>query len=94
MDWSRTEVKGSLEYGLLFAIGTFGYFAQVFMTKSLQVEAANRVVPIKYMEVVYSLLIGLIWFDEGYTLIGLTGIIIIIISMLMSIKTSKKTQDI
>ena len=86
----RTPV--STEWLYLLGMGTFGYFGQVYMTRALQVEAASRVAPIKYMEVVCTLLLGLVWFGEGYGLLSLLGITVIIASMLMNLTLKHNTH--
>ncbi len=73
------------EWGVLLGIGTLGYFGQVYMTKALQVEMASKVAPVKYSEVIFSLVLGMIWFDEGYSFMSLIGIFVIIGSMLMNL---------
>ena len=37
------------EWFLLMALGVFGYFGQVNMTKALQMAATNQIAPFKYM---------------------------------------------
>lgn len=73
------------EWVILLGIGTLGYFGQVYMTKALQVELASKVAPIKYSEVIFSLVLGMIWFDEGYSFLSLLGIGVIVGSMLMNL---------
>ena len=73
------------EWPLLLCIGVLGYFGQVFLTKAFQAELASRIAPIKYMEVVYALVIGWAWFGETYNLWGLLGMILIIASMLLNL---------
>lgn len=73
------------EWLLLIGMGVAGYFGQVYMTKAFQLEAASRVAPVKYMGLVYSLIIGLFWFGESYTLLSLVGILLIVGSMFMNL---------
>ena len=75
-----------VEWVLLGGMGISGYFGQIYMTKSFQLEAASRVAPVKYVELVYSLLIGLIWFGESYSLISFLGISLILLGMLLNLK--------
>ena len=75
-----------VEVPMLIGIGVLGYFGQVFLTKAFQMELASRIAPIKYMEVVYALLIGWIWFGESYRFWGLLGILLIIASMLLNLR--------
>lgn len=74
------------EWGLLLGMGTFGYFGQVYMTKAFQIEPTSRVAPIKYMELVYALIIGLFWYGEAYSVISFCGILLILLSMLLNLK--------
>ena len=71
-----------LEWGLLLSLGVFGFFGQLYMTKAYQIAAIGTVAPLKYLEAVFALMVGWLWFGEGYTLLGLLGIILIIIGML------------
>jgi drug/metabolite transporter (DMT)-like permease len=80
--WKSPDVLALLS---LLAIGVLGYFAQLFMTKALQIEPASRIAPLRYIEVVYSLLLGFMFFGEGYTLLSLLGIALIIGSMITNV---------
>ncbi len=78
------------DLAMFLSIGTLGYFAQVYMTKSFQAELASKVAQIKYMELIYSLIIGFVWFGESYTLLGFLGILMILGSMLMNVMADKR----
>ena len=71
-------VPDSLELFLLLFLGVFGFFGQYYMTKAFQQGEANKVAPIKYVEVIFTLSFGVIWFGEIYTLISLLGIAMVI----------------
>jgi drug/metabolite transporter (DMT)-like permease len=73
--WVRPSPK---EIGLLLSLGIFGFFGQVFMTKAFQVAKTNLVAPLKYIEVIFSISIGVFWFGDTYTLLSLLGIFMII----------------
>ena len=77
------------EWILLLIIGFCGYVGQVYMTRAFQAEAASRVVSIKYIEVIYSLLIGFFFFGESYSWISLLGILMIVGSMFLNLKFKK-----
>lgn len=87
--WRMPNATESL---YLIAVGTLGYFGQVYMTKALQLEMASRVAPVKYIEVVYSLILGLIWFGEGYSFLSLIGILLIISSMLLNLMFKQQVR--
>jgi drug/metabolite transporter (DMT)-like permease len=75
----------SYEWILLIGMGIAGYFGQIYMTKAFQLEAASRVAPVKYMGLIYSLIIGLFWFGESYSLLSFIGILLIVGSMIMNL---------
>ncbi len=79
--------KGT-DWWLLLGVGSFGYLAQLFMTKALQMEKANRIVPFKYLEVIFTLLAGWIFFAESQSVIALLAISIIILGLLGNILVS------
>ncbi|MFK8164043.1 MAG: DMT family transporter [Lewinella sp.] len=79
------QTPNLLELAALLSMGTLGYFAQVFMTRALQIEAASRVAPFRYLEVVYSLLLGFLFFSEGYTMLSFLGIVLIVGSMVVNV---------
>jgi drug/metabolite transporter (DMT)-like permease len=74
-----------IEWLLLGCLGVFGYFGQIYMTKAFQAEETNQVAPLKYLEVIFTMAIGLSWFDETYTLWGLIGIFLIVIGLTLNI---------
>ena len=73
---------------LLLLIGLSGFLGQLFMTQAMQLEAVNRVAPMKYLELIYALLIGLFWFDENYTFWSFVGILLILLGMLLNVRFS------
>ncbi|NET31306.1 MAG: EamA family transporter [Cyanothece sp. SIO1E1] len=79
-----------LEWGLLFGMGFFGYLGQLYMTRAFQAEAASRVAPVKYIEVVYSLVIGFLWFGESYSILAFAGILLILLSMILNLNFRSK----
>lgn len=82
----------SLEWFYLISIGVIGCFGQIFMTKGFQIEKSNIVAPIRYLEVVFSLIIGLIWFKEEYPLLSFFGILIILISVALLVIVSRSNR--
>jgi drug/metabolite transporter (DMT)-like permease len=79
------------EWALLLSLGIFGYIGQLYMTKALQLAETNKAAPLKYIEVIFTILIGLSWFQESYTLWSLLGIILIVIGLTLNTyaKTTK-----
>lgn len=70
---------------LLLSLGVFGYFAQLYMTKAMQQAETNQIAPLKYLEVIFTMIIGLIWFEEVYTVWSLLGIFLILIGLTLNV---------
>ncbi|MFD1016776.1 DMT family transporter [Winogradskyella rapida] len=79
-----------LEWLILMSLGVFGYFAQLYMTKAMQVGETNQVAPLKYLEVIFTMIIGLIWFGETYTIWSLIGILLIVLGLTLNVVTKRK----
>lgn len=75
---------------ILLSLGLFGYLGQLYMTKALQTIETNQAAPLKYIEVIFTLIIGVIWFSEVYTLFSLLGIFLIIIGLVLNIMAKQK----
>lgn len=84
-----TNPRG-IEWVLLFALGVFGYFGQVNMTKAFQIAKTNQIAPLKYLEVVFTLIIGASFFKEVYSFWSLLGICLIIIGLVLNITYKTK----
>lgn len=82
-----------IECSYLMLLGISGYYAQVFMTKAFQLEAVNIIAPMKYLEVIYALLIGFLWFGESYELISFLGILLIFLGMFLNLTFKQKTKN-
>lgn len=80
-NWVNPE---GIEWVLLSALGLFGYFGQVYMTKAFQIASTNQVAPIKYVEVIFTVLFGIFLFGEIYTLWSILGISMIIIALVLN----------
>ncbi|KJD33154.1 multidrug transporter [Tamlana nanhaiensis] len=73
------------EWILLALLGVFGYFGQVYMTKAFQVAQTNQVAPLKYIEVIFTLLFGVLIFAEIYTIWSLLGMALIIAGLILNV---------
>lgn len=88
--WTTPSI---FELVLLISMGAIGYFGQVYMTKAFQLESATRVAPIKYMELIYSLIIGLVWFGEIYSTTSFIGIVIVFIAMILNLTAKRSSEN-
>lgn len=89
VNWSTPK---GIEWLLLLSLGVYGYFGQLYMTKALQTTEINQVAPLKYIEVIFTIIIGAIWFQETYSLLSLFAILLIVSGLILNviIKQSKK----
>lgn len=81
-----------LEWVLLMSLGVSGYFGQLYMTKAFQTAKTNQVAPLKYLEVIFTLMFGLLWFDEIYTIWSLLGIALIVGGLILNILYKAKNN--
>jgi len=72
------------EWIMLLVLGVFGYFGQYYMTKAIQISEVNQVAPLKYIEVIFTMIIGVVWLDETYTLLSLLGILLILVGLILN----------
>ena len=70
------------EWVMLLSLGFFGYIAQILMTKAMQTEETNLIVPFKYAEVVFTIIFAWMIFGEGQSWLALVGILIIVLALI------------
>lgn len=85
-NWSPLSL---LDLSGLILIGILTQMAQVYMTKAYFLEEASKISHFNYLTCVYALLSGAIFFNESIKLISLIGMIVIIMSVILSSKFSK-----
>jgi drug/metabolite transporter (DMT)-like permease len=81
-----------VEWLLLLSLGFFGYVGQLYMTKALQSSETTLVAPLKYLEVIFMIIMGALWFDEIYNLWTLFGIFLILIGLIYNIYLKRKNN--
>ncbi|MGO4918075.1 DMT family transporter [Maribacter spongiicola] len=75
---------------LLLSLGIFGFFGQVFMTKAFQIAKTNLVAPLKYIEVIFTIMVGIFWFGDIYSLWSLLGILMIVTALIANVIIGKR----
>lgn len=80
-DWKNPV---GIEWLILVSLGVFGYFGQYYMTKAFQVSEVNQIAPLKYVEVIFSMIIGVIWLGETYTLVSILAVFLIIFGLVLN----------
>ncbi len=79
-----------MEWLALISLGFYGYFAQFYMTKAMQIVESNFIVPFKYAEVVLTLLAGWVIFGEGQSVLALLAIALIVIALIGNVQVKKR----
>ena len=78
---------------LLFSLGVFGYFGQLFMTRAFQMGETNIIAPLKYVEVVFAIIVGVGFLGETYSVWSFVGMFLIIGGLLLNIWYKSKTKS-
>ena len=90
MSINKWKTPSLTEWFLLLSLGVFGYLGQLYMTKALQSHETNIVAPLKYLEVVFMIIIGASWFGEIYNFFTLLGVLLILMGLIYNIYIKKK----
>nr|WP_111706752.1 DMT family transporter [Lutibacter citreus] len=90
MSINNWKTPNKVEWLLLLSLGVFGYVGQLYMTKAFQSHETNVIAPLKYLEVVFMIIIGAFWFDEIYNLWTLLGVFLILIGLVYNIYLKRK----
>jgi len=89
-------VKPSLlELILLLISGFLGYTGLLYLTKSFQNSKVNIIAPLKYLEVIFTTILGVCFFGERYTEYSLLGVSLILIGVILNglLKNRHKTSE-
>jgi drug/metabolite transporter (DMT)-like permease len=78
------------EWLLLATLGVVGFVGQLYMTKAFQIASTNQIAPLKYLEVIFTVMIGVFWFLEIYTLWSLLGIVMVMTGLTLNIVYKKR----
>ena len=87
--WRNPNLK---EWLLLLSLGIFGYAGQLYMTKAFQSQETSVIAPLKYLEVLFMIIIGATWFGEIYTWWTLLGIFLILLGLVYNIYLKQKKR--
>lgn len=90
-DW-KTPVGWDWLY--LFFIGVFSQLGQMFLTSALQKERVAGVAIINYTGLVYALLVGSLVFGEAQTAESLSGMLLVVFGVLLSVAYSNRQRDL
>lgn len=73
----------AFELGILVGIGLVTTVAQIFLTRAFQADRAANISLFNYLGLVYALLIGVAFFGELPTLLGLVGLALIVLGVVL-----------
>jgi drug/metabolite transporter (DMT)-like permease len=59
------------------------------MTKAFQANETNLLAPLKYLEIIFTIIIGVFWFQEVYNLYTILGIILILVGLIYNLVLKK-----
>ncbi|GAA3510660.1 DMT family transporter [Aquimarina addita] len=79
-----TKNPEGVEWLFLLSLGVFGYFGQLFMTKAFQSQVTNKVVSLKYMEVIFTMIVGVLWLGDVYPLLSVLGTVLVIAGLVLN----------
>ena len=84
-----------LEWLLLVSIGIVGFVGQIFMTKAFQEGEANVVVPVKYIEVIFTLILSIFIFSDVYAIWSIVGTLLVVGSLIINVlyKSYRKRKE-
>lgn len=85
--WTTPQL---VDWPFLILLGVFGFIGQYFMTKAVQIETTDVVAPIKYIEVPFTILIGISFFGEVYGWMSVLGFLLIVGGLVANIFYKQK----
>lgn len=88
--WVQPE---PLEWVILIGIGIATQIAQVNMTKALQLEEVGKVSIVRYLTIVYAIIIGYVFFKDDYGWITLLGISLVVFGVILNLWFTKMKKE-
>jgi drug/metabolite transporter (DMT)-like permease len=78
----------------LALVGIFSQLGQIFLTNALQKERVAGVAIVNYTGLVYALLIGSFVFQEPQTVESMSGMLLVVFGVLLSVVYSRRMRDL
>ncbi len=76
----------------LLLIGVFTQFGQLFLTYGYKELPATRAAPISYVQVVFAVIIGILFFDERLSFNFIIGSILVLSSIILAVANDSKKR--
>ena len=74
-----------IDWLVLLFIGLTTQFAQFYLTRAFQIEEVSKIASIKYVEIVYALILGFFIFEETYEWSSYVGIGVVLLGVFFNI---------
>lgn len=74
-----------IDWIVLAMVGILTQIAQYFMTRSFQTEEISKVASLRYLGIIYALIFGYLFFDEGFNIMVYAGMVLTIIGVVLNI---------
>lgn len=81
------------EWLILIGIGIATQIAQVNMTKALQMEEVGKVSIVRYLTIVYAIIIGYVFFKDDYGWITLLGISFVVFGVILNLWYTQQKKE-
>lgn len=81
-DW---VLPRGMDWFILLMVGALTQTAQYFMTRSFQAEEISKVASLRYLGIIYALIFGFLFFDEGFNYLVYLGMAITILGVVLNI---------
>jgi len=81
--WNLDSVNYTMIFKMFF-LGIFGYLGQYYSTKAFQIGNPRDVAPFRYFEILVSMILGVLFVNETYTLISIIGSLLLIFSLMIT----------
>lgn len=90
-DWQTPQ---GWDWFYLLLIGVFSQLGQIFLTNALQREPVAGVAIVIYTGLIYGLLVGVFAFGEEQTAVTMSGMLLVVFGVLLSVFYSRRMQDL
>lgn len=74
-----------MDWFILLMVGVLTQIAQYFMTRSFQTEEISKVASLRYFGIIYALVFGYVFFDEGFNYLVYFGMGLTILGVVINI---------
>lgn len=77
------------DWAILLAVGLLTQFAQYFMTMAYQNAQLSKISSLSYLGIIYALGFGYFIFDETFSMVAFSGILLVLAGVLLNVLSQK-----